>query len=197
MNFQNTNNILYEHQYGFRAKHSTIHPIMYLINHCAEADNKHNPEYTLAVFCDLSKAFDVIHHKIFLHKLKIYGIRGLANDWCTIYLSNKTQFVEIDLSKFFPQTNYVWWASRVNFRALAVLLYVNDIHKSCESSILSLYISDNHLISLFETSNKEINKLYKWFCANKLSLNANKTKYIVIRPKHRRCDPDNMNVFFL
>ena len=83
---------------------------------------------------------------------------------------------------------------------LLFLLYVNDIHQACESSILSfaddttLYISDHNLISLFGKVNEEINKLYKWFCANKLSLNANKTKYIVIRPKHRRCDLDNMNV---
>ena len=96
MNFLNANNILYEHQYGFRAKHSTMHPIMHFINHCAEATNKDPSEYTLAVFCDLSKAFDVINHKILLHKLKSYGIRGLANDWFSSYLSNRTQFVEID-----------------------------------------------------------------------------------------------------
>ena len=51
-----------------------------------------------------------------------------------------------------------------------------------------------YLISLIGKVNEEINKLYKWFCANKLSLNGIKTKYIVIRPKHRRCDLDNMNV---
>ena len=44
MGFLNSNNILYQHQYGFRAKHSTIHPILHFINHCAEANNKNNPE---------------------------------------------------------------------------------------------------------------------------------------------------------
>ena len=58
-----------------------------------------------------------------------------------------------------------------------------------------IYISDHNLISLFGKVNKEINKLHKWFCANELSLNANKTKYIVIRPKHS--DFDNMNVFII
>ena len=57
-----SNDILYKHQYGFRSKHSTIHPILHLLNHCAEANNKPKSEYTLAVFCDLSKAFDVIDH---------------------------------------------------------------------------------------------------------------------------------------
>ena len=68
ISFLNISNILYKHQYGFRAKHSTIHPIFYLLNHCEEATNKQNPKYTLAVLCDLSKAFDVINHKILLQK---------------------------------------------------------------------------------------------------------------------------------
>ena len=73
-----------------------MHPIIHFINHCAEATIKDPSEYTLAVFCDLSKAFDVINNKILLHKLKSYGIRGLANDWFSSYFSNRTQFVEID-----------------------------------------------------------------------------------------------------
>ena len=200
MNFLNANNILYEHQYGFRAKHSTMHPIMHFINHCAEATNKDPSEYTLAVFCDLSKAFDVINHKILLHKLKSYGIRGLANDWFSSYLSNRTQFVEIDGQNSSRKQIMCGVPQGSILGPLLFLLYVNDIHQACESSILSfaddttLYISDHNFISLFGKVNEEINKLYKWFCANKLSLNANKTKYIVIRPKHRRCDLDNMNV---
>ena len=42
----------------FRPQHSTIHPIIHLLNHCAEHTNKNIPEFTLAVLCDLSNAFD-------------------------------------------------------------------------------------------------------------------------------------------
>ena len=96
MNFLTSNSILYNHQYGFRPKHSTTHPIIHLLNHCASSSSKSDPELTLAVLCDLSKAFDVIDHKILLKKMEKYGIRGIANDWFRNYLPDRTQFVEIN-----------------------------------------------------------------------------------------------------
>ena len=73
--------VLYKHQYGFRPKHTTIHPIIHLLNHCASSTSKTDPEFTLAVLCDISKAFDVIDHDLLLRKLNNYDIHELTNKW--------------------------------------------------------------------------------------------------------------------
>ena len=200
ISFLNSNSSLYKHQYGFRAKHSTVHPIIHLLNHCAECTNKTNPEFTLAIFCDLSKAFDVISHDILLHKLNSYGIRGIANKWFQSYLSDRSQYIELEgiHSSHMPIRCGVPQGSILG--PLLYLIYVNDIYKSCDGNIVSfaddttLYMSNSDLAQLFTDTNRQINELFSWFCANKLSLNANKTKYIVIRPKHKKCDLNGLNI---
>ncbi len=192
MTFLSSKNILYMHQYGFRPGHSIIHPIIHLLNKCATSSSKADPEFTLAVLCDLSKAFDVINHDILLRKMNTYGIRGIANDWFRSYLSARQQFVEIDgiKSQMAPISIGVPQGSILG--PLLYLVYVNDIGNSCKGNILSfaddttIYTSHSDLNELYIDANRQTNDLYQWFCSNKLSLNANKTKYIVLRPKHMR-----------
>ena len=96
MKLPDANNILYRHQYGFRAKHSTIHLVRHLLNHCAKANNITPSQLILATFCNLSKAFDTISTDILLHKLNIYGVRGTANKWIESYLTNRSQYMDFD-----------------------------------------------------------------------------------------------------
>ena len=55
--------------------------------YCSITANLDHKLHCLGIFLDLSKAFDTLNHNILLHKLNIYGIRGLANMWIkTIFL---------------------------------------------------------------------------------------------------------------
>ena len=117
-----------------------------------------------------------------------------TNDWLESYLSNRTQFVEIDDMKSSYQHAPCGVPQGSIIGPLLYLIYVNDIWKSCDSKIFSfadnttLCVSSPNLDDLYDTINNDINKMHTWFCANRLSLNAKKTKYIVIRPKHKSCD---------
>jgi hypothetical protein len=200
MSFMDSQNLFYKHQYGFRPKHSTIHPIIHLLNECAEANNTSSQNMTMSIFCDLSKAFDVINHKILFAKLEHYGIRGIAKEWLISFLSHRNQFVQ--LGKYKSNILHIGCGVPQGsiLGPLLYLIYVNDISQATNGNILSfaddtsLFISDWNVNNLYDRANVEINNLYVWFCANKLSLNAKKTKYIVIRGQHTKCNFTNLKV---
>ena len=74
---------------------------------------------------------------------------------------------------------------------LLFLIFVNDLKKSTSLDPImfadntNLFYSHKNIKSLFETVNKELANISTWFQANKLSLNANKTKYIFSINKER------------
>jgi len=85
VNHLDRNNILYQHQYGFQRNKSSEHSIIHAINYISRAMNDN--KYTVGVFFDLKKAFDVCSHDILLMKLSKMGISGAALNWFKSYLS--------------------------------------------------------------------------------------------------------------
>ena len=69
MKYLNKFKLLYEHQYGFRAKHNTTQPLIHFLDNIYQALNKPKSKYTLRIFIDLTKAFDTCDINILLKKL--------------------------------------------------------------------------------------------------------------------------------
>ena len=85
--------ILTKFQFGFRANHSTVHPMTKLLNFVSKALNE--KKHAVALFCDLRKAFDSCDHSILLSKLEKMGIRNNELLWFKNYLTNRMQFVHV------------------------------------------------------------------------------------------------------
>ena len=94
--FLNVNDIIYKHQYGFRAGHNTSHPVLHLTDEIYKALNQKPSGKTLTVFIDLKKAFDTVDHEILLQKMQNYGVRDSENLWFENYLMDREQFVCIN-----------------------------------------------------------------------------------------------------
>lgn len=195
--FLETNNYLYKHQYGFRKGHSTIHPIMHLLDLLHTAREGRPSKISMGIFLDLSKAFDTISHTILLSKLTNIGIRGIPNIWIKDYLTNRKQYTAIN--DIYSSTTHISCGVPQGsiLGPLLFLIYINDIQNiPIESKILSFaddttaFVTEKTIESLYDKANNELQHIQDWLCANKLSLNVSKTKYIIFGA--RKNDNDNL-----
>ena len=73
--------------------------MLHLLKDFADVNDKITKDITLAMFLDLSKAFETMNHDILLYMLNHYGIRRINNRWFASCLPNRNQYIEINKCK--------------------------------------------------------------------------------------------------
>jgi len=106
-------------------------------------------------------------------------------------LSSGKQCVELNGARSEPKRISIGVPQRLILGPLLFILYINDIANSSDLLMFILLADDTNifyscknLIDLEETVNDELSKVSNWFRANKLSLNANKTNFIIFGNRH-------------
>ena len=69
--YLDTNNLLHKNQFGFRSKHSVVHPLMLFSNNVLSSLSSNL--FNLAIFIDLRKAFDTVSFSILLDFFFLWG----------------------------------------------------------------------------------------------------------------------------
>jgi len=145
VDFLNQSNQIYTRQFGFRKAHSTANTLINIVERIRESLDK--GEFACGVFVDLQKAFDTVDHKILLHKLCHYGIRGPVNQWFKSYLSNRYQYVAIKNSKSILKLIIHGVPQGSVLGPLLFLLYINDLHFSIHTSETYHFADETHLLN--------------------------------------------------
>ena len=132
---------------AFNKKYSTTHALINLIESIRQSLDEGS--FDCGIFVDLQKAFDTVDHKILLHKLEYYGIRGVCNDWFKSYLSDRKQFVSINgyNSDLMPVDCGVPQGSVLG--PLLFLIYINNLYKAIQYCKAHHFADDTNL---FHTS---------------------------------------------
>jgi Reverse transcriptase (RNA-dependent DNA polymerase) len=185
-NFLETNKLISSAQFGFRKNHSTTHPLTKFLNLISKFSN--DSKHTIAIFCDLKKAFDTCNHEILLSKMFKLGIRGVELKWFKNYLSNRKQFVSINGHCSSLRNILIGVPQGSILGPLLFLIYINDL-PLCSKLISLLFADDTTLIAsnqnfdeLVKFVQSEFKKVTDYFRYNKLSLHPQKTNFMIFSP---------------
>ena len=149
-------------------------------------------KYVISIFIDFKKAFDTVDHEILLYRLECHGIRELVNDFFRSYLTNRRQYTVINGVNSDLHTVSCGVPQGSVLGPLFFLLYINDLYRSIGHNAVRLYaddtaiiISDSNLDIAQRQAREMFTKLYHWCVANKLSINSNKTNFVLFHMKNK------------
>ena len=188
--FLERNKILLNNQFGFRKHHSAYMALMILLDKIVKA--LESGDYVIGIYLDFSKAFDTVDHGTLLLKLEHNGVRGSALKWFKSYLSDRQQYVTYNgVSSQLKNINCGVPQGSV-LGPLLFLLYITDLSNVCKCTMplffaddTNLYINGSNINELESLINSELAEIAKWLKVNKLSLNINKTHYMIFTTKRK------------
>lgn len=188
MDYINKNNILIKEQSGFREKHSCESALNLVVHDWSQTIE--NGEVIISVFLDLKRAFETIDRKLLITKLECYGVEQNSLKWFESYLNNRTQQVNYNGEVSSKLHNNIGVPQGSILGPVLFALYINDLRDVVKHSTLNLF-ADDTLISVSARStqeaadkiNDDLTNVSKWLKLNKLKLNIEKTKCMVINSR--------------
>ena len=182
--FLDRHNILSPNQFGFRGGLSTVDAVLQLVDECVTAfDQK---RYLVAVFLDLSKAFDTVNHDILLSKLEAMGLRGLALAWFRSFLTDRRVVVDVGGHLSNERVINIGLPQGTVLSPILFLLYINDMCNASNAlnylhfaDDTTIHASADNIDDLCNLMSRELQFIDKWLITNRLSLNIDKSSYMI------------------
>ena len=162
---------------GFRKNHSAQLCLMYMLQNWKNMLDKGG--YTCAMFMDLSKPFNTVHHDLMIAKLGAYGFSQDDLQYMRSYLTNRQQRIRVN-SNFSTWENIIAGVPQSSMLGpLLFNIFINDLFLFVSNSFLSnygdditLYAFGFNLEEIKNTLHFDFDLVSKWFEENCIVLNS-------------------------
>ena len=183
-------NIISPTQYAFRPNSSTTLALQTILDNIHKHKSDKHP--TLAIYIDLSKAYDTISHEKLLHKLRHdFNFTTETVTFFKSYFRNRIQTMHTQHAQSEERVITDGIPQGSTLSTTFFLLYINDIIRTVPNSSVYTYADDTTLIvtspsipALQALAQTELNSLINYFHTNDLVPNPTKTNYSVFCPSN-------------
>lgn len=185
-----TADVIPDHQFGFRYKHSTIEQVHRVCEKVRKA--LETKEYCSGVFLDVQQAFDKVWHEGLLYKLK----RSLPHNMFLLlksYIENRIFYVKINnaTSSFYEIKAGVPQGSVLG--PTLYLIYTADVPES-DSVMTATFADDTAVLTSSKCPDaaskalqKHLDKIHNWMRDWRIKASAAKSNHITFTLRKRDC----------
>ena len=150
------NDLLSDEQHGFVPGRDCMTQLLLCMEDWTEKMDK-NDSFDI-IYTDISKAFDSVVHERLLLKLRSIGISGNMWNWVRLFLTGRTQCVNIEgiISDKKPVTSGVPQGSFL--APLLFVIFINDLPEAVKTSNTKLFADD---CKIYGKADPDQNKIQK------------------------------------
>ncbi|GFV83483.1 probable RNA-directed DNA polymerase from transposon BS [Trichonephila clavipes] len=202
MNWLIENKKLHFYQTAFRIHHSTTDQLFYLIQSIIDGFQEKPHKKTLAVFLDISAAFDRVWRQKLVHTIQGTGINGKALLWINDFLRGRKFSVRFNGALSESRRMWAGVPQGSVLSPLLFLIFMNTIHHhihpdtniACYADDIAIWHSHNDITESEKALNTTLKGIAEWAENLKLTINADKTNYCIFSTDRRHRSSFNANI---